>query len=305
MKIRTIKNQLNYVISQNCRIGESKRAYKNNASNSDKQGQVFSVQYAENLRDTANQFAGFINKNHPEIRLANDIKECHVQEWIDEKSAQWSQKTVDNKISQMKVIFQQMGNTFGRNDVDININKPKTVKAHTIRNVAFSKDDIELLRQEMAERTTEGKKAVEIAYRCGLRSKEIARLHSSCINTDKWVLEVREGAKNGRDRDVPIRERDRAYFANLKAETAGDYVCHGVSEESLNKAVRRALSEIGLSEKYRDSTIHAIRKAYATERMMEERQNQDDERKAWEVVQQELGHGNRFRQNLYNTYVKG
>lgn len=37
---------------------------------------------------------------------------------------------------------------------------------------------------------------------------------------------------------VPIRERDRAFFVNLKAATAGDYVTHGYKEDSLNQGIR-------------------------------------------------------------------
>lgn len=303
MKIRTIKNQLNYVITQNTRIGESKRAFKSNPYN-DKQGQVFSVQYAENLRDTANQFSKFLNERYPEIRLANDIKQEHVQTWINEKAPMWSQKTIDNKVSQMQVIFQQMGNTFKRNDVNLDIKKPVCTKAHTIRDKAMSREDLEAIRQEMGNRQTEAKKAVEVAARCGLRAKEIARLHSSRINLDKGVIEVREGAKNGRNRDIPIRQEDRAYFADLKAETQGQYICKGVSEDSLNTGLRRVMKDIGISDKYPDTGIHAIRKLYATERMEQERQTGKDERKAWEVVQAELGHGKQYRQDLYNVYVK-
>lgn len=303
MKIRTIKNQLNYAITQNTRIGESKRAYKSNPNN-DKQGQVFSVQYAENLRDTANQFSKFMQEKHPEIRLANDIKAAHVQEWVNEKSPMWSQKTIDNKVSQMGVLFQQMGNTFGRKDIALDIEKPVCTKAHTIRDKAMDKEDLQRIRKEMQNRTTEARTAVEIAARCGLRSKEIARLHSDCINLDKGVLEVREGAKNGRNRDVPIRPQDRAYFEELKANTRGQYVCKGVSEDSLNMGLRRVMEHLEISDKYPKTGIHAIRKLYATERMREERETGKDERKAWETVQQELGHGKEYRQALYNVYVK-
>lgn len=304
MKIRTIKSQLNYCITQNTRIGESKRAFKNNRDNDNIKGQVFSVQYAENLRDTANAFSAWLKDKYPEVRLANDIKSAHVQEWINEKSPQWTQSTVNNKISQMGVIFLQMGNTFGRSDTKLEVEKPAEVKAYKVRTMPMDKTDLTEIRNLLQERRTESKQALEIACRCGLRSKEIARLHSDCINLDKWVLEVREGAKNGKSRDVPIRPQDRAYFADLKAQTAGGYVCKGVTEESLNRGIRRALKDADLSDKYPNSTIHAIRKMYAGERMQEEREKGLSERQAWSIVQAELGHGNQYRQALYNVYVK-
>lgn len=304
MKIRSLNNQINYCITQNTRIGESKRAFKSNPNNSDVKGQVFSVQYAENLRDTAKGFSNWMKSEYPEIRLVKNIKPEHIQEWVNVKSKQWTQATLDNHISRMTVIFQQVENTFNTS-IKLDIKKPIVIKAQEIRNIAMDRDDLQELRNELADRRTEAKTALEIAARTGLRSKEIARLHSDCINLEKMVVEVREGAKNGKYRDVPIREADRAYFLDLKERTKGQYVCKGVSEESLNKGIRRALDAIGKSDKYPDSTIHAIRKMYATERMQELREEGKNERAAWGIVQQELGHGSRFRQKLYNTYVKG
>lgn len=304
MKIRSLNNQINYCITQNTRIGESKRAFRNNPNNGNAKGQIFSVQYAENLRDTVKGFTNFMKENYPEIRLAKEIKTEHIQAWVDSKSCQWTQATLNNHISRMNIVCQQINNTFNTN-IQLDVKKPTVIKAQNVRNFAMEKNDLEELRKELAGRRTEAKTALEITYRTGLRSKEVARLHSSCINTDKWVIEVREGAKNGKFRDVPIRPRDRAYFSDLKAQTQGQYVCKGVGEESLNRGIRRALETIGKADKYPDSTTHAIRKLYATERMQEERQTGKTERACWSIVQQELGHGSQYRQKLYNTYVKG
>lgn len=304
IKIRSLNNQINYCITQNTRIGESKRAFKSNQNNRDIKGQVFSVQYSQNLRDTVKGFTNWMKTEHPEIRLAKDIRSEHIQEWINAKSPQWSKATLDNHISRMAVVCRQIENTFNTS-IHLDIKKPAVVKSYQVRDVAMDKDDLQTLRKELEGRRTEAKTALEIAVRTGLRSKEIARLHSSHINVDKWVVEVREGAKNGKHRDVPIRQNDKAYFADLKAKTEGEYVCKGVGETSLNRGIRRALESIGKADKYPNSTTHAIRKMYATERMQELRKEGKNERTAWSVVQQELGHGSQFRQKLYSTYVKG
>ena len=303
MRIRSLKQQLNYCITQNCRIGESKRAARRDPNNNLK-GQVYSVQTAENLRSTAKSFSVWMRQEHPEIRMAALLRPEHVQSWVDANSKNWTEQTAYNKISQMRTIFIQVNNTYGCHLPPLEVDPPVKVKAHKIRDKRLEKEDFMLLRQEMQNRTTQARYAVEIAYRCGLRAKEIARLHADCINTNKWIIEVREGAKNGKHRDVPIREADRAYFAELKQEKAGDYICKGVQEDSLNHAIRRAMQDIGIADKYPCTSIHAIRKLYATERMGEERKKGLEEREAWSIVQQELGHGSDFRQKLYNTYVK-
>lgn len=62
-RCRSLKQQLNYAISDNCRIGHSKRA--ENGTNT---GYVYSVQYAENLRDTAKNLSNFLRLEYPEIK---------------------------------------------------------------------------------------------------------------------------------------------------------------------------------------------------------------------------------------------
>ncbi|WP_279238014.1 tyrosine-type recombinase/integrase [Candidatus Galacturonibacter soehngenii] len=143
-----------------------------------------------------------------------------------------------------------------------------------------------------------------MAYRAGLRVKEIARLHSDNINLEKGVIEVREGSKNGKFRDVSIRTPDIAYFTDLKEEMKGQYICRGVSEDSLNRGIRRVMQDLSLDKKYYATTIHSIRKLYASERMQEEREKGLNERDSWCVVQQNLGHGNKFREELYKIYIK-
>ena len=145
---------------------------------------------------------------------------------------------------------------------------------------------------------------MEITARTGLRIKEVARLHADRINIEKRVIEVREGAKNGKFRDVPIREKDLAFFRDLKERMAGQYVTRGVNEDTLNKGIRRGLQRAGLDKKYAATTNHALRKMYATERMEELRNAGLPERAAWLKVQQELGHGSQFREELFRVYVQ-
>lgn len=301
MGVRSIRAQLNYAITSNTRIGQSKRAYQRLEDKKD--GQIFSIQYAENLRETADAFSRFLNTNYPEVRLVKDIETKHIQAYIDAKHEHWSDKTLDNRISQFKVIAADINHTFRLSQKWEIVKPERPEKAYKVRDKAMEKADFLRLREYFKDKTTEAKKAIEITARTGLRVKEVARLHADRINLDKGVIEVREGAKNGKYRDVPIQPQDRDYFVQLKRDNIGRYICNGVLEQSLCRGIRRALKDLDLDKKYPKTSEHAIRKMYAQDRYHAELEKCQDERRAWEVVQQELGHGERFRQALFNAYI--
>lgn len=305
-KIRSLNQQINYAISQNCKIGVSKRADKRNLT-TDSNSKIYSVQYAENVRDTVKNFTNWVKGNCPDLKMVKDIRSEHINAWINNREKNWSNKTLENHISRMKLVQEQLIKTYNLKLDFMHFKTPKRDRAHIIRDKAMSREDCDKIRKNMCNKYTKGREAIEITSRTGLRVKEVARLHSKCIDTIKWVIEVREGAKNGRFRVVPIREKDRTYFAELKEKTKGRYVCDGVKEDSLNVAIRRCMKDIGIDKKY-PQTEHAIRKLYSIERMEELRGSDKadtlTERKAWSVVQNELGHGKNFREELYNTYVK-
>lgn len=310
-KIRSLSAQLNYCVSDCFCCGVSKRADRKNGVPLG--SRVYSVQTAENLRATADNLANFIKEKHPEIKLVKEIKTEHIQEWIDEREKKWSDKTLKEQISRVGKLSEICSKTYG---ITLNwkIETPERAKGHNIkkiREIAMDKADLLLLKDDLSQkgRSENALRAVEIASRCGLRSKEIARLRTDCIDIENKCLHIVEGAKNGKKRDVPIRKKDLPYFEDLKNTCMyfnnSEYVTDGVSEDSLNKAIRRSLQRLGLDDKYKNTSIHSIRKSYATERYNEElKRNKGDERKSWEKVQEELGHGNRFRKELFNTYIQ-
>lgn len=298
---RSIRAQLNYAITRNCKIGTSKRADKANGYGKGS-GKIYSVGRAENLRNTADSLSKFMKEKHPEIKQVKDINSRHIKEWLSHKEKDWSNKTLQMHADNARMLNTQINNTFNSSKKwDFKVNQK--VDATNIRTQAFTRSDLDRVKAELQNGRSEGIKALEITSRTGLRVSEVAWLKPENINLEKNVIEVRH-AKNGRYRDVPIRSHDRGYFKELKADTSNRaYITNGVQAESLNKAIRRAMDKVGISEKYPNSTDHAIRKMYARERFMQELNRGLDKNAAWGVVQQELGHGAEHRQELFNTYV--
>lgn len=308
-RVRSLSAQMNYCISESFCGGVSKRADRKNGV--DLSARVYSVGTAENLRDTVKNICNFMKEKHPEIKLIKEIKAEHIQEWINERESKWSDRTLKEQISRVGKLSDIFNKIYGIN-TDWKIKTPERAKGHNIkkiREISMEKQDLLLLKDDLSQngRSENALRAVEISSRCGLRSKEIARLRTDCIDIENKCLHIIEGAKNGKKRDVPIRKKDLSYFEDLKNTCMyfnnSEYVTEGISEDSLNRAIRRSLQRLNLDNKYKNTTIHSIRKTYATERYNEELKKTKDARKSWEKVQAELGHGDRFRKELFNTYI--
>lgn len=303
MKIRSLQQQYKYAIDSNIKIGHSKK-------NEGKENGLYSIDRIENLRDFTRQFSNFIKENYPDVKLIKDINLEHMQSFLNSNSNSWTERTAQEYITNFYKIDVLIQKTFNTKPLEHNLIVPNCHQSVT-RDVAMDRKDLQTLRDSYAIRDSKsaGRDAIELSYRFGLRIKEIARLNTKNIDINNKVIHIREGAKNGKYRDVPIREKDLQYAKDLK--NRGEGYLFNIKEDSINKSIRNELKRVGLSKKYDNTTNHSIRKLYATERMEELRGTEqkdpltdEQERKAWEVVQKELGHGDTLRIALYNTYIK-
>lgn len=313
--MRNINQQLNYAISKSLKIGQSKHSAKKNGTY--KEGNIYSNNTLQSYKDTAKNLSNWLKEKHPEIKNVVDIKQEHIQEWINDRGKNWSVRTLENHMTKIKYLEQQAKKCFGRDNVNFynkDYEKPKTKES--TRNTAFSRDDLNRLRETMKDCKGFSKDAIEIGSRLGLRIDEIAHLKREDINlSEKTVYISREGAKNGKARVVQIRDKDTNYFKDLLERYPNKGYLTKNDKNSINKGIRRYMEKtkdkdgIFLDKKYKNTTEHAIRKLYATERMKELRgseplANEKEEMKKWNIVSKELGHGE-GRKNLYNTYCKG
>ena len=305
-KKRSLKAQLKFAVQKCQRFGQSKHADKKNPEIYTKEG-VYSISSSDALKDTVTNFANFMSEKHPEIGYVRDITVDHINEWIAYRQADWSNKTYDNMVSRIGKMELLLNKTYHL-ELDLTtglMHRPKDRQdKEEIRNKAMSRDDLRDLITYMKNSTSpNGWIALEITSRCGLRVKEVSCLRFSNIDTDNKVIHVVEGAKNGRKRDVAIRDKDILFFRKFCREYGNqEYVTGGIKEDSINKSIRRAMQAIGIDLKYKETTEHAVRKLYASERYQEELKKTNDKKKAFTAVQHDLGHGD-FRTKLFDTYV--
>ncbi len=302
---RNLRQQFNYCIAKCDKRGSKKRSDRLNKV--DTSTRIYSNKRIECLRNTVDEFCTFMKETHPEIRMVDKVTSEHVQEFIDAHIVRWSTRSEGEMISRFHKLNEVTNHVYGRHN-NWKLHTNERINQGNIRTMAMDKKDYENIKGTLKNGRSEAKHAIEITYRCGARIAEACGLKVEGIRTDKWVIEIREGAKAGKIRDVPIRPQDRQYFADLKKEMEAKgriYVTNGIKSDSANKAIRRTMKELGISEKYPDSTDHTVRKLYARERMEEERPSSRSEVEAWERVQVELGHGDKSRKALYETYVGG
>lgn len=313
--IRSIKQQLNYCISRSSKTGQSKHSAKANGTY--KHGELYGSKTINAYRDTAKNISNWLSEHHPEIIAVRDITPEIVQEWIDDRSENWSAKTLENHITHIKYLEQQAQKCYGKENIHFyskDFERPTTKEA--VRNQSITEKDFQALRSAMENSRSFAKDALELTYRCGLRVDEVAHLKREDIDLRTGKIYVSpEGAKNGKARTVPIRDKDRFYFEGLLNRYPDNGYLTKIDSKSIDKAIRRymhnAKDEKGedLAHKYPKETIHGIRKLYATERMHELRgdnplPDKKEEMKHWNIVSAELGHGD-GRDALYNTYCKG
>lgn len=271
----------------------------------------------EAYKATAKNLSNWLKENHPEIKEIREITPEHIQEWINDRATNWSVRTLENHLSRIKYMEEQAQRAYPKSKIEFykdDLTKPETKASQ--RNKMMDKSDFERLREAMSRSRSYAKDAIEISYRCGLRVNEVACLKREDIDLENRTIHVsREGAKNGRERYVPIRDKDTDYFKGLLEKHPEDGYLSKISPDAINRAIGRALDKLedaeghSLDEKYKGNKEHAIRKLYATERMREERGNLPltdhmQEMKCWDTVSKELGHG-AGREALYKTYCKG
>lgn len=148
-------------------------------------------------------------------------------------------------MTKIKYLEEQSKKVFGRDNVNFynkDYEKPKTKES--TRDKAFTPDDLNRLKESMKNSRSFAKEAVEITARVGLRIDEVAHLKREDINiSEKTIFVDREGAKNGKARTVPIRDKDIPYFKELLEKYPERGYFTKTDAKSISKSIRRYMDK--------------------------------------------------------------
>ena len=162
-----------------------------------------------------------------------------------------------------------------------------------IRNVMLSQNDFKTLIKSTSNQNL--KKALTLSYHFGLRAAECAKLKYEDIkNNGISIID----SKGKRSRFIPAEsEKQKQILMQFKEKEQGR-VCP-VQHQSLEQAFRRELKKNGIA--IQNGAFHTCRKAYATRKYKEYRENSSI-KESLSKVSVNLGHGaNRFE--LMKEYI--
>lgn len=296
---KSLKQQFIFAIEDNFSERMDKHSMKSDGIKND--GKIFSYSDRKNLIDSACNFSNFMKENYKDIKLVKEIRADHIQSFLNKKSSECSNATLKQYQSKFNKLEKVVNNAY-----NINVNYkgyvlPLAEENTKIRDTSMSLEDFKKLEKAFINSKSYGKIAIQLTARVGLRVSEVAKLQGRDINIKDNTIHVEDG-KGGRNRDIPIREEDKQYFINLKANIGDmERVCP-VRPDSINKAIDRAMNGEGIRNKYTDTSIHCIRKMYAQKEFDRCRAEGKDIKQSLREVSVLLGHGE-DRVELMRQYV--
>jgi len=324
MKTRDLNSQLQHAISS-CYVQTSQRADDLNPE-FDNTHRLYSIDRVKSLRTLSKSFSKFLKQNYHDIKRVKDINRDHVQEYLKSNEKNWNNRVMLEKISEFKkleIVVDYRYNLKTEFTKDIEIQKDPNYEK--IRCKKMERTDLEKLIEKSQDSKSMAKDGLQFGSRFGLRSCGVVWIRGGNINLEDKTLTVKE--KNGKIRQVPIKDKDLNFCKEMKEKYGERHICN-MTRENYNKQLRRWMKdiktvdkegkEITLSDKYPQQTQHSIRKLWVQERLIELTGRTErpidpkgagevcrSEREAWKVIQKEIGHEDKyFRLELYNTYVK-
>lgn len=288
-KNRNLKYQFLNSIQKNFKEGVNKHSLKKEGTK--KGNEIFSYSQRKNLIDLSSNFSNWMKENHNEVKFVKDINKEHVQEFLNSKRESCSQATLDNYQSQFNKLESVVNYTYNTN-VDYHSQKIISTKngGGKIRNDMLSKQDYNKLMQSTNTNFTN---ALSLSYNYGLRASECSKLKGSDFKEDGLHI---VDSKGKRSRIIPYEDKQQIALKE-KFENLGR-ICN-CRTQSLQQSFNREKQKLGISSK---SDFHASRKAYATNKFQEYRNQGEDVQQALDHVSKNLGHG-KNRNELMKAYI--
>ncbi len=293
MARRKLKYQFLQAINNSFKENMDKHSDKaNGIRNTDK---IYSYSARSNLIDLSANFANFMKEYYPKIHNANEIGTEHIQAFLNFKSRNCSQAT----LNQYSALFRKLEKCV---NVKYHCNVayqcdvvPVSSKngGGKIRNVMLSQNDFKTLIKSTSNQNL--KKALTLSYHFGLRASECAKLKFEDIKHSGISI---IDSKGKRSRFIPAEtEKQKQILEQIKEKENGRIFT--IQHQSLEQAFRRELKKNGIV--IQNGAFHTCRKAYPTQKYKEYRVDLSV-KAAMSKVSINLGHGaSRFE--LMKEYI--
>ena len=289
-KNRNLKYQFMNCIQKNFRESVDKHSLKQTGK---KGTEIFSYSQRKNLIDVSSNFANYMKENHPEVKQVREITSQHVQEFLNSKTS-CSQATLEQYKHQFNKLERLVNDTYKTSVNFHETTTPVSTKngGGKIRTDMLTTDNYNKLMSNSINQNF--KNALVLSQFFGLRACECSKLQYTDIS-EQGIKIV--GLKGGRDRFVKCENEQQKRiikdFLNKKGR-----VC-SCQTGSLQQSFNREKKKNNISSA---SDFHASRKAFATNKYLEYRQQGYTVEQSLNKVSHALGHGDN-RLDLLKEYI--
>lgn len=205
--------------------------------------------------DAVAKFAQHYGKP-PDQLQQEDVRRYQVH-LVDEKGVSWS--AFNQAVCALRFFYRT---TLSR---DWTVKHIPFAKLPRKLPVVLSRDEVRQLLEKVANIKHLG--MLMLAYSCGLRVSEVAKLRTADIDSDRMVIHVREG-KGRKDRIVPLSplvlEILREYWREAQPRDylfPGKFADRPITISTIQKVVGRAAATAGIKKRV---SMHCLRHSFAT-----------------------------------------
>lgn len=302
-KNRSLFQQFNYAINNNFFEGTDKHADKKE-NGSAMQEKIYSYTSLNNLKDFAKNFSNFTKENYPEVRNINDVKEEHLQGFLNQKNTDGcTQNTLDMYKNNFNKLENVVNSTFKTCNWDYKdkVVTPTSQKQYDPNRGAanpISKGDLDKILDYCKENRSGSGDALITQAAIGVRVEELAQLKVKNVDLENGKLHL-DNTKGGKAMERTITDDIRDILKeNIEGKDPEEKV-FGVASSSINKQLNRIQDKLGLDK----HSNHDIRRRLAQNKFNECRNAGLSKQEALDTISKWLNHGANRNDLLAKSYV--
>ena len=302
--MRNIRSQFEYAIQ--CSFQKGKGASKHSDKiNGTKNGKIYSYSSFHGRQDVSREFANFLKMEHKEIKMAYQIKQEHIEEFIYSKRDSCTTETLNTYRSNLNGLAENLNKTYG---INVDFSCPKIVGCNgnkDIRTNPMKETDLKILQQSYKANTS-GYNAVVLASVGGLRVSEIAKLQNrdiDIVSSEQAIIHIVD-SKGKRNRDISITNKeDIKRLQELKSYRASEYDRFvNCNSKSLTENLNRHMKSTNIKDTYLKQGFHSIRKMWAQKQFDDYRQTHSKQQTLG-FVSEQLGHSSARDMKTLQRYI--
>lgn len=299
--MKSIKCQFQYAINQNFRECINKHSIKQQDTS---HTNIYSYSEKFRLLDVASDFSNFLKQNYKDVKYIRDIKENHIQDFLNNKK-NCTQNTINSYMQSLKKLERVSNKCFGLNKNNMSqVVAPYMLRKSDVTRGAthpISKIDYEKILTYCLNNPCKSSNAILLDYTCyhshAMRVEELARIKLENINEQGQILIT--NAKGGKSYQVQCSNIEFLKGVINNHYDVDKKFLFALKGASINKFLYRTCEKLGI-EKY---SFHDIRRHHAQEYFDYLRQQEYSTKDALLYTSQYLSHNSSRERMMTQSYI--